>query len=73
MTAGAATLGGVGKTGFDGYQLFDTATQADGYLSRGDMVGMAFGTTLVIGGLYVIYCRWDDAGRPPLRAIVRGL
>lgn len=71
--AGASMVAGVGKTGFDGYALFETATQADGYLSRGDIIGMVFGAALILGGMLVLYFRWDDAGRPSLREIVRGL
>lgn len=70
--AGAATVSGAGKTTFDAVALYDTATQADGYISRGDIIGMTFGAALLLGGLYIGYVRWDDAGRPSLREIVRG-
>ncbi|HUS84366.1 MAG TPA: glycoside hydrolase family 19 protein [Anaerolineales bacterium] len=70
--AGVATASGVGKTGFDAITLYDTATQADGYISRGDIFGMAFGAALILGGLYVAYARWDDAGRPSFREVIKG-
>lgn len=64
--------GGAAKTGFDAYEFVNLYEQGDGYISRGDLFGMAVGAVVIGVGVYVAYCRWDDAGRPSIRKIIRG-
>lgn len=33
-------------------------------LSAGDIVGLVIGAVVILGALWVLYARWDDAGRP---------
>lgn len=33
-------------------------------LSTGDFIGIAIAAVVVLGSLYALYARWDDAGRP---------
>jgi peptidoglycan L-alanyl-D-glutamate endopeptidase CwlK len=54
-------------------QLVSTAQEADGHLSTGTMIGYAIGAIIVIGALYAAYAKWDDAGRPGIREILKGI
>jgi len=66
-------MGGGGvKAGLDGYEALSLYERSDGYISRGDIAGMLVGFVILGIGLYILYARWDDAGRPSLRKIVRG-
>ncbi len=68
---GTATVGAA-QVGQSGHDLYEAATQAEGHISAGTWFGIGIGVVLIGFGLYAVYSRWDDAGRPSLRAIFRG-
>lgn len=41
--------------------------------SQGSLMGYIVLAVIVAAGLYIIYARWDDAGRPSPREIIRGM
>ncbi|HVL71236.1 MAG TPA: D-Ala-D-Ala carboxypeptidase family metallohydrolase [Beijerinckiaceae bacterium] len=57
---GAAAAGGAAI-------VVDAATElqkAEGHLSAGTVFGLLVGGLIVLGALWALYARWDDAGRP---------
>jgi N-acetylmuramoyl-L-alanine amidase len=65
MQGGAAALVGGSATLIEPVKeltnkLADQQTQ----LASGDFITVAIGAVIVLGALYALYARWDDAGRP---------
>lgn len=71
--ATATTAVGAGKTAIDTTQLIDTASQAQYQFSSGEIFGVIIGVGIMAAGIAVLYFRWDDAGRPSFREIIRGM
>lgn len=69
--AGITTATGAGVAG-DGFaELYNSANSASYHFSVGGFFQIAMGLLVIGGSLYALYARWDDAGRPSLREILR--
>lgn len=51
----------------------DEAERAGAWISSGTLVGLLVGGAILVGAGLALYARWDDAGRPGLGAILRGV
>lgn len=59
-----ALVGGSIYTGNELSDIMDKFTEANGYLTTGDIISITIGTIIIVGALFALYARWDDAGRP---------
>ena len=71
--ASVASAAGVSEVGSSIMSLADTAESAQDYLMSGETLQLLIGASIMIAGLYVVYSRWDDAGRPSLSKVVNGM
>lgn len=66
---------GGGKAAFDGAelggQIYNSILTAHDHVQSGTVFGFVMAGLVVVAALYTAYARWDDAGRPSLREIVR--
>lgn len=69
--AGGAAVGGAGMTLADFASLKDQIDDANGHIQAGTVLGMVVGSLIIVGALYALYARWDDAGRPLPGALAR--
>jgi peptidoglycan L-alanyl-D-glutamate endopeptidase CwlK len=54
-------------------QLVATGQDAQDHFSTGTVLGYVLGAVIIAGALYAAWSAWDDAGRPGLREILRGI
>jgi putative chitinase len=59
-----AAGGAAGVTVSDIVALKDQIDDANGHIQAGTVVGVVVGVLIIVGALYALYARWDDAGRP---------
>lgn len=50
-----------------GKEAIDLFSEQQWALSSGNLIMFAVGAIIVAGGLYALYARWDDAGRPSFK------
>jgi putative chitinase len=72
-TAAATTTAGAADTGYNSYQIMDSLNSVQEHISTGQIIGVSVGIVMMCVGALVMYYRWDDAGRPSFREIIRGL
>ncbi len=72
---GATVAGGTGiasiTEGLSG--VVTAAGDAQYQLTSGQTIQIIIGVIAVAGAAYVLYSRWDDAGRPSIREIIRSV
>lgn len=69
--AGAGATAGTVITVDNATDMAQQLDQAQGHISTGTLIGLAAGAVIIGASLYVIYARWDDAGRPGIREWLR--
>jgi peptidoglycan L-alanyl-D-glutamate endopeptidase CwlK len=66
-TVQGSTVAALGGSTFFAESIFDLKDkllEAQSQLTTGDYFSVIIGATIIVGGLYALYARWDDAGRP---------
>jgi N-acetylmuramoyl-L-alanine amidase len=62
--AGIATVGGTTALVEPVKELTNKLSDQQAQLASGDFITVAIGAAIVLGAMYALYARWDDAGRP---------
>ena len=66
-----AAGGAAGVTVSDIVALKDQIDDANGHIQTGTVLGVVVGGLIIVGALYALYARWDEAGRPLPGALAR--
>ncbi|MCJ2053972.1 peptidoglycan-binding protein [Methylobacterium sp. J-070] len=66
-----AAGGAAGVTVGDIVALKDQIDDANGHIQAGTVLGVVVGGLIIVGALYALYARWDEAGRPVPEILAR--
>ncbi len=70
MKGGAiGVAGGATMTIQNIQEAVEKAQEGADHLSAGTMVGVTVGVIVILGAVWTLYARWDDAGRPSLSEV----